>query len=146
MIRPIDIFGITKQYQWEIIFWLINENKAWTISLNNIIFTSLNPAVVRLPKKEITKISEILELILLKAITSKNSVIPKSSITPSLRNFRNSSNFRNLCGLQNVWKYCSLSLRVLGNYGNFRNFIFWKSEHTSRWAWESIWMKRMFVC
>jgi hypothetical protein len=39
--------------------------------------------------------------------------------------------FENFCNLQNFRNYFSLSLRVLGNCGNFRNFIFWKSEHTS---------------
>ncbi len=46
-------------------------------------------AVVRLPKKEITEISEILKVILPKAVTSKYSVISKNFITSSLRNFPN---------------------------------------------------------
>jgi hypothetical protein len=87
----------------------------------------------RLPKKEITEISEISEITLAKAVTSKNSIISKISIASNLGNFRNFRNFRNFCTVQNFRKYFSLSLRVLGNYGKFRNFLFWKSEHTLLW-------------
>jgi len=31
-------------------------------------------------------------------------------------------------------KYFPLSLRVFGNYGSFRDFLFWISEHTSIYA------------
>jgi hypothetical protein len=52
------------------------------------------PAVGRLPRQEITAISEI-------------------SVHQIFR------------------KYFSFSIRVLANYGNVRNLLFWKSEHTS---------------
>jgi hypothetical protein len=66
-----------------------------------------------------------LEVTLAKAVTSKNSIISNIWITSSLRNFRN------FCALQNFGKHFSLSLRVIGNYGNFPNSLFSRSEYTS---------------
>ena len=75
------------------------------------------------------------------SIISKNSVVSKTSeisLTFTLRRLSNSWNFFDVTNFQ---KYFFASLRVLGNYRNFRNFLFWKSEHTSENShnsWRSI--------
>jgi hypothetical protein len=45
--------------------------------------------------------------------------------------FEKFGNFRNFFNSPNFRKYFSVRLRVLWNCRNFRNFLFWKFEHTS---------------
>ncbi len=58
------------------------------------------------------------------------AVVDKYSFLPSSGQTSRKGNYGDFCTLLNFRKYLSLSLRVLGNYEDFPNFIFWKFEYT----------------